>query len=109
MADASVAPDKQDYAQLLDNLAKKQRDLDGRKAKLEVRHEEAVKELENLKEEMKTLGTSPDKIDQDLADAETQTKTAVSEYEAAVQQMEETITRAEAALNNAPVLAVLVQ
>jgi chromosome segregation ATPase len=98
MADASVAPDKQDYTELLDSLAKKQRDLDGRKAKLEVVHDQATKEMETLKEEMKTLGTSPEKLDQDLADEETKTKTAVSEYEAAVKQMEEIITKAETAL-----------
>lgn len=70
MSEVTAQHTEEEYVVRLRNLSKRRDELNSRRAKVEVLRDQALREIESLQEEMKTLGTSPATIEQDVANLE---------------------------------------
>jgi len=97
--DAEAPPTEQDYSKRLRDLTDRKEQLERRATKLQLIHEQATKDLATIEDEMKVLGTSPEKIDEDLAAAEKDVKQVLEEYEKHLDTFDQELTKAEESLD----------
>jgi len=93
-----AAPTTQDYSKQLRELTERREALSTRATKLELIHEQSEEAIKRIEEEMKTHGTSPEKIDDDLAKTDQELKTVLIEYKNHLDEYEAELNEAEEAL-----------
>ncbi len=86
------APTPQDYSTRLRNLTEKREELITRHARLVAVKEQAEKQVVQLKEEMTALNTSPEKLDDDVAQAETNLAASIVHAEKSMSDVDQQLT-----------------
>lgn len=95
------APTQQDYGTRLRLLSEKREEAVTRHARLKAIKEQAERQLIQLRQEMEALGTTPETLDQDVANAEETLAQSIQQSEEAMTELDRQITLAEQTLEHA--------